>query len=137
MENLLAGAYLAKGTIGNVGTPGAPIANFSLVVVPSQNSVSGTVVITQAIQGPESHIVVQVTGKIYATGFGEYTKVVSLQGKYVHSFPPPAIGAFLADFDAHLAIDNAWNGTGGFSYYQHQVENVPVAAAKNLQEELA
>ncbi|MCI9843768.1 DUF1842 domain-containing protein [Flavobacterium pectinovorum] len=136
MADLLAGAYLAKGTIGNVGTPGAPVATFSLVVVPSQHSVTGTVVITQAVNGPDSHIVVQVKGRIYSTGFGNYTQVVSLQGQYVQSFPPPAIGAFLADFNAHLAIDNAWNGIGGFSYYQHQIENVPVAAAKNLQEQL-
>lgn len=136
MSDLLAGAYLAKGTIGNVGTPGAPIATFSLVVVPSQNSVSGTVVITQAVKGADSHIVVPVTGKIYATGFGSFTQVVSMRGQYVHSVPPPAIGSFLADFDAHLAIDNAWNGKGGFSYYQHQIDNVPVAAIKNLKEEL-
>ena len=63
MSDLLIGAYLAEGKIGNVGTPGAPIATFSLVVVPSQNSVSGTVVITQAVNGPDSHIVVQVKGK--------------------------------------------------------------------------
>lgn len=132
MSDLLAGAYLAKGTIGNVEMPGAPVATFSLVVVPSQNSVSGTVVITQAISGPDSHIVVPVTGKIYATGLGKVTKVVSLQGQYVHSVPPPAIGSFLANFDGHLAIDNAWNGKGGFSYFQHQVENVPVAAINSL-----
>ena len=134
MSDLLAGAYLAKGTIGNVGMPGAPVATFSLVVVPSQNSVSGTVVITQAISGPDSHIVVPVTGKIYATGLGNVTKIVSLQGQYVHSVPPPAIGSFLANFDAHLAIGNAWNGKGGFTYYQHQVENVPVAAINSLVE---
>jgi hypothetical protein len=137
MSDLLAGAYLAKGTIGNVGTPGAPIAAFSLVVVPSQNSVSGTVVITQSVQGPDSHIVVPVKGKIYATGLGQYTKVVSLQGQYVHSVPPPAIGSFLADFDAHFAIDNSWNGNGGFSYFGHNIENVPVKSAKILQEEVA
>lgn len=137
MSDLLAGAYLAKGTIGNVGTPGAPIATFSLVVVPSQHSVTGTVVITQAVNGPDNHIVVQVKGKIYASGLGKVTQLVSLKGQYVQSFPPPAIGSFLADFDAHLAIDNAWNGTGGFEYYKHNVENVPVAAAKNLKAELA
>jgi uncharacterized protein DUF1842 len=136
MSDLLAGAYLAKGTIGNVGMPGAPIATFSLVVVPSQHSVSGTVVITQAINGPDNHIVIPVTGKIYATGFGQFTQVVSLHGQYVQSFPPPAIGSFLADFDAHFAIDNAWNGTGGFSYWKYTVENVPVATAKKLKEEL-
>lgn len=133
MSQLLEGAYLAKGTIGNVGKPGAPIATFSLVVVPSQHSVTGTVVITQAVAGPDSHIVVQVKGKIYSTGFGKFTQVVSLQGQYVQSFPPPAIGAFLADFDAHLAIDNAWNGEGGFSYYQHQIEKVPVASARKAE----
>lgn len=132
MADLLAGAYLAKGTIGNVGTPGAPVATFSLVVVPSQHTVSGTVVITQAVNGPDSHIVVQVKGRIYSTGLGNYTQVVSLQGQYVQSFLPPAIGSFLADFNAHLAIDNAWNGKGGFSYYGHQVENVPVAAINSL-----
>ena len=130
MSDLLIGAYLAEGKIGNVGTPGAPIATFSLVVVPSQNSVSGTVVITQAVNGPDSHIVVQVKGKIYATGFGKYTKAVSLQGQYVQSFPPPAIGSFLADFDAHFAVDNEWNGTGGFLYWRHNIENVPVASVK-------
>ena len=137
MENLLEGAYLAEGTIGNVGMSGAPIATFSLVVVPSQHTVSGTVVITQAVNGPDSHIVVSVKGKIYATGFGQFTQVVSLHGQYVQSFTPPAIGSFLADFDAHFAIDNAWNGTGGFSYFNHQIENVPVATAKKLQEQLA
>lgn len=135
MADLLAGAYLAKGTIGNVGTPGAPIATFSLVVVPSQHTVTGTVVITQAVSGPDSHIVVQVKGRIYSTGLGQYTQVVSLQGQYVHSVPPPAIGSFLADFNAHLAIDNAWNGKGGFSYWTHTVENVPVKSANVLKEQ--
>lgn len=130
MSDLLAGAYLAKGTIGNVGMAGAPIATFSLVVVPSQNSVSGTVVITQAINGPDSHIVIQVKGKVFATGFGNFTKAVNLQGQYVQSVAPPAIGSFLADFDAHLAIDNEWKGTGGFSYSKSQIENVPVMPLK-------
>jgi hypothetical protein len=133
MSDLLAGAYLAKGTIGNVGTPGAPVASFSLVVVPSQHSVSGTVVITQAIQGPDSRIVVEVTGKIYSTGLGNVTQVVSLKGQYIHSVPPPAIGSFLANFDAHLAIDNAWNGTGGFSYFGNNIENVPVKSARQAE----
>lgn len=137
MSNLLEGAYLANGTIGNVGKPGAPIAKFSLVVVPSQNSVSGTVVITQAIAGPDSHIVIQVKGKIYATGLDKFTKVVGLYGKYVHSVPPPGIGAFIADFDAQLAIDNKWNGIGGFSYYQHNIEKVPVASLPSLKEQLS
>ena len=126
MSNTLAGAYLAQGTIGNVGMPGAPIAHFSLVVVPSQNTVSGTVAVTQAIAGNAGNFTVQVTGKIHSTGLGSVTQIVSMSGQYVHSVPPPAIGSFLANFDAHMAIDGAWNGVGGFSYFNNSVENVPV-----------
>lgn len=129
MSEPIIGAYLAQGTIGNIGMPGAPIAHFNLVVIPSQNSVSGTVVITQAIQGSDSNITVNVTGKIYAAGLGQYTQLVSMSGQYVQTVPPPAIGAFLADFNAHMAIDNSWNGVGGFSYWQHDIENVPVKSS--------
>lgn len=126
-STVLAGAYLTKGTIGNVGMPGAPIAHFSLVVVPSTNIVSGTVEITQAIEGPESNIVVKnVKGHIRATGYGKVTKVVSLEGDYFVSFPPPAIGSYLGQFSAHMAIDNEWNGQGGFSYGNNNIEDVPV-----------
>ncbi len=123
----IAEAYLTKGTIGNIGMPGAPVAHFSLVVVPSTNSVSGTVEITQAIAGPESNVVVSnVKGQIRATGYGKVTKVVSLEGEYLVSVPPPAIGSYLSKFTAHMAIDNNWNGQGGFSYGNNDVEDVPV-----------
>lgn len=126
-SKVIAGAYLTKGTIGNLGMPGAPIAHFSLVVVPSSNSVSGTVEITQAIEGPESNIIVRnVTGQIRATGYGKVTKVVSLEGEYLVSFPPPAIGSYLAKFSAHMAIDNDWNGKGGFTYGNSNVDDVSV-----------
>lgn len=124
-KSKLIGAYLVNGTIGNVGMPGAPIMHFSLVVVPSTNSVSGTVEITQAILGGDI-VVRNVTGTIRATGYGTVTQVVALEGQYVQSVPPPAIGSYLADFSAHMAIDNNWNGKGGFTYGNHNVENVDV-----------
>ena len=124
----LIGAYLVNGTMGNVGMPGAPIMHFSLVVVPSTNSVSGTVEITQAILGGDI-VVRNVTGTIRATGYGNVTQVVALEGQYVQSVPPPAIGSYLAEFSAHMAIDNNWNGKGGFTYGNHNVENVDVRKA--------
>ncbi|MEO8535828.1 MAG: DUF1842 domain-containing protein [Flavobacterium sp.] len=126
MGDLLGDDYLVKGTIGNVEIPGAPLASFTLEVLPLKNSVKGTVVITQAVNMLESDIVVQVKGKIHATGFGPFTKVVSLQGQYVQSYSPLEKASFLADFDAHFAIDNVWNGIGGFSCYNYQIENEPV-----------
>lgn len=129
-ENVIIGTYLAKGTMGNIGMPGAPICHFNLIVTPSTNHVSGTVVITQAIQGPESKITVQVTGSIRKTGYGDITQVVAIQGEYMVSFPPPAIGAYIAKFDGNMAINNAWDGKGGFSYGNNSVEDVPVTAGK-------
>lgn len=123
----LVGAYLVNGTAGNVGLPGAPIMHFSLVVVPGANSVSGTVEITQAIAPPNGDIVIKnVTGTIRSTGYGQVTQVVALEGEYIVSFPPPAIGSYLAKFSAHMAIDNNWTGKGGFTYGTNDVENVPV-----------
>lgn len=114
--------------MGNVGMPGAPICHFNLVVTPSTNHVSGTVVITQAIEGPNSKITVQVSGVIRATGYGKVTQVVALEGEYIQAVNPPAIGSYLAKFNGHMAIDNAWNGQGGFTYGHNNDENVPVRA---------
>lgn len=127
MSTNLIGAYLVKGTMGNVGLPGAPIMHFSLVVVPSLNSVSGSVEITQSIAPPNGIIVIrQVTGSIRATGYGKVTHVVALDGIYNADFPPPAIGFTIEKFTAHMAIDNEWGGAGGFTYGNKNVDNVPV-----------
>jgi hypothetical protein len=120
-----AGAYLAKGTIGNVVMPGAPIVNFSLVVVPGQHKVSGMVQITQAVlNGNYSG---QVTGTIYATGLGEITQIVALTGA-VHQ-DGSAI-TILLPFEAHMAINGAWKGKGGFSFGNVHVEDVPVTPSQ-------
>ncbi|CAM1341140.1 conserved hypothetical protein [Tenacibaculum aestuarii] len=104
--------------------PGAPIAHFSLVVSPVSNSVSGMVEITQAINAKP--ISIHVTGNIRATGYGKVTKIVNLTGEYVVSVPPPAIGSYLEKFSAYMDIDNDWNGTGGFTYGNNEVNDVPV-----------
>jgi hypothetical protein len=123
----LAGAYLVNGVMGNLNMPGAPIMHFSLVVVPSANSVSGTVEITQALAPPYGHIVIHnVKGVIRKTGLGHVTNIIALEGEYVQSVPPPAIGSFLQKFNAHMAVDNNFSGFGGFTYGSHNVENVPV-----------
>lgn len=123
-SNPIAGTYLAKGTIGNVGTPGAPIVHFSLMVTPSTHKVSGQVFVTQSVEGGDYSG--NVEGTIYSTGLGKVTQIVSLKGGL--SVPPPAIGVF--PFEATMAIDQAWSGTGGFSYMNVHVEDVPVAIEK-------
>lgn len=123
-KTLLETAYLAKGTIGNVGMPGAPVAHFSLVVSPEHNAVSGIVEIMQAIDKPS--IKVNVTGTIRHTGYGDVTKIINLNGEYIVSVTPPAIGSYLEKFIAHMDINNNWNGIGGFAYGNQKVNDVPV-----------
>ena len=123
----LVGLYRACGTVGKVGTPGAPILHYSLLVDAPTGTVSGMVHITQAIPGPGSNLPVMVKGHIRALGFGKITKLVVLEGEYYYSPPPPAIGTFQGKLTAHLAVDNSWDGQGGFEYGGHRVENVPVA----------
>ena len=119
-QNTMAGAYLAKPVIGNVGMPGAPIASFALVVVPSQHKVSGSVHVTQAVEGGD--YTGTVKGTIYSTGFGEYTQF-ALKGTIT-----PSSGTMPIEipFEAHMALDGSWKGTGGFSYLNVHVEGVPV-----------
>lgn len=123
-QSNLAGAYLAQGTIGNLGMPGAPIVHFSFVVVPFQHAVNGSVQVTQATQN--GNYSGQVTGTLYATGFGNVTQVVAVRGM-IHSDGDMPIEI---PFEAHLAIDGSWNGTGGFAYANTHVENVPVVSSK-------
>ncbi|KQN77078.1 hypothetical protein ASF04_24810 [Duganella sp. Leaf61] len=121
VQNPFAGAYLVKGTIGNVGTPGAPIVTFAVVVVPSTHSVTGSVHVTQAVEN--GSYTGQVSGTIYATGFGNVTQVVALNG----AIRPDSPSTVVLPFEAQLAINGEWNGTGGFNYANVHVENVPVA----------
>lgn len=126
----LMGTYLVNGEAGNVGMPGAPILHFSLVVVAASGKVSGHATITQAIAPPYGiKEINNVTGRVRYTGFGQYTKIVSLKGTYDEPLPPPAIGSVAVPFEAHFAIDDSWNGRGGFSCGMVNVDNVPVVSS--------
>ncbi|HNW51964.1 MAG TPA: DUF1842 domain-containing protein [Prolixibacteraceae bacterium] len=123
--DFIADIYPAKGTIGNVGMPGAPIVHFDLIVVPSQHKVTGYVHITQAVlHGNYSG---EVTGSIYATGIPPFTKIVGFSGM-VHCDDDNSL--VLLPFQASMAINNAWEGKGGFSYGNVHVEDVPVKPIK-------
>ena len=120
------GLYFVKAVIGNVGMPGAPIVNLALTVQAASGHVSGIAEISQAVIGGQHRF--PVSGQIYQTGFGPNQQLVALSGEFVYSVPPPAIGSFLAQFTASLAVDQAWNGWGGFNYLNVHVDKAPVKA---------
>ena len=124
-ENTI-GLYKVDLTAGNEGTPGAPILHLSLLVNATNGQVTGQGKISQAVESGDVPIS-NISGLVTSTGFGEYTKVVSLKGEGFVSVPPPAIGSYLAPFTGHFAIDNDWNGKGGWQLGSDTpVEDVPV-----------
>jgi hypothetical protein len=125
------GVYLVNAVAGNEGMPGAPLLHLSLLVNAATGAITGHAEQTQAVPPPGNKIVISnVTGTLRYTGLGKYTKIVYLEGSAVISFPPPAIGSFLAPFDAHFAIDDAWEGTGGWTLGNTVVNNVPIKPVK-------
>jgi hypothetical protein len=118
--------YHVQGEAGHIGTPGAPILDFSLLVVVPSGLVSGHVDIRQALPPPHGHISLPVTGHIHSLGLPPAHNVVVLTGTYLVSFPPPAIGSILEHFNATFSVNSDWNGHGSFTYGGHSVSNVPV-----------
>jgi len=120
--------HRVNGTAGNAGTPGAPILHFALLVHASTGKVSGQILITQAVAPPGGSTHINVSGQLRQLGFGHgpVTQLVSLEGTYPYSLPPPAIGTILEQFRASFATDKHWNGRGSFSYGGQDVNDVPV-----------
>jgi hypothetical protein len=124
------GLYLESGVAGNQGTPGAPLLHFHLVVNAVTGAITGQAVQTQAIAPPGDRIAISnITGVVHHTGLGPYNLAVSLEGSAVISFPPPAIGSYLAPFRAHFALDEKWNGIGGWTLGTMNVNDVTVKAS--------
>ena len=101
--------------------PGAPVLKLDLGVNASTGQVNGKAALDQAIAPPNGHEEFPVSGSIHHTGLGTDTLLVSLTGQYVVSFPPPAIGSYLAPFSASFAVDTGWNGKGTYTYDRHQM----------------
>lgn len=123
------GLYLVKCGAGNFGEPGAPLLQLSLLVNASTGSVTGQAEVTQAVKAPGDKVrISELTGRVQASGFGEYTKLVALQGTATIALPPPAIGSYQTPFSAHFAINDAWTGKGGWTLGHQTVDNVPIRA---------
>jgi hypothetical protein len=118
------------GTLGHVGTPGAPIFHFVLNSLIGSGSdatlswsIGGTGEITQAITPPDGLLVIQdLSGRAYGLGPSIF---VALTGSYIL----PSSGATLP-FEAVIHFTSNWHsGSGSFAYGGHRVYNVPVHAS--------
>jgi hypothetical protein len=125
--------YRVTGRAGNVGTPGAPILDFDLLVNSSAGSISGHAQINQAVAPPGGEIH-NVTGTVRELVFGgQVTLVVALQGTYDRALPPPLILTIVERFAAHFSVDRKWEGRGSFDYNNggQVVNDVPVTSSRS------
>lgn len=106
---------------------GAPTLELALLVNAVTNQLNGTAHITQALPPPYGSIEFPVLGVLHHTGFGHDTRLISLHGSYVVTVPPPAIGSYLAYFNAALAVDAEWKGVGSYTYNHHTVPYATVS----------
>jgi hypothetical protein len=110
------------------GLPGAPGFNFHGTLFDGY-MIAGDVKIAQVTAPPFPDYKVRVHGRRTNLVFGGATDyLASLQGQYVVSVPPPAIGSFLATLEIVMKLDgpNSWTGVADITYAGGHLENVPV-----------
>ncbi len=127
--------YRVTGKAGNVGTPGAPILHFDLLVDSSAGRISGHARIDQAVAPPSGEIhIPNVTGTVRELVFGgKVTLAVALQATYYRSLPPPLILTIVEHFAANFSVDERWEGRGSFDYNNgaQVVNDVPVTSSRS------
>lgn len=116
------GYYIVKlrATFGTV-MPGAPTLTLSLGVNAPTGAVNGTAEITQALPTPFGQLHFPVTGHLFSPSIAHGLNLLVLDGQYVVSFPPPAIGSYLAHFNGGFVVNGEWTGEGSYSYGNHRV----------------
>lgn len=135
-QNSSATAEIQKVGLYNVnlsltnGIPGAPSLALRLVVNAAKNTIFGSGEIFQPLnpKNPDSHIVIdELRGEIKHTGLGEVQKIAVVSGKYLGLSSDGNKGAFLGHFEANVAVNADWEGTGSFTYHQGTFEDYTVA----------
>jgi hypothetical protein len=127
MQNDFNSISLINLLAGHLAQPGAPILHLALMYDGETGALNGEALISQAVMPPSGRVVVRhVSGDVHGLGLGGATRVLTVQGEYMQSLPPPAIGSFLEKFSATFVTDNHWKGHGSFEFGSHKVTNVPV-----------
>ncbi len=114
-----------KGMMGEVTDPLSPVLNFSLLVHPSENTVSGTVKLTIS-DGQEEIYSGQVAGTTHASGFKDVVRLINIRG----NFPPQyKLSGIVLPFETNMSLDSDWDGSGGMTFKGRNYENLPIKAS--------
>jgi hypothetical protein len=118
----MSSTQIIRGTLGSTVNLNSPVVNFSLMADSETRKVHGSVQINLGEPGDKPYKG-NVTGTLYATGFGPYDKVISLDG-YIPSNNP--ITPIEFGFNANMALKADGNGVGGFNFKGNHFEELPV-----------
>ncbi|CAL2057409.1 DUF1842 domain-containing protein [Tenacibaculum sp. 190524A05c] len=111
-----------KGVMGEIPDPLSPVLQFSLLVHPYENTVSGTVKLTIS-NGEEEIYSGQITGSTHASGFKESVRLINIRG----NFPPQhKLSGIVFPFEANMSLDSDWNGSGGMTFKGRNYEKLPI-----------
>lgn len=116
------GFYPVNLRVEREGMPGSPVLHLQLGVSAPTGQVTGHGEITQAVAPPGGHYpVINLSGVILHTGFGEDHLLVPLKGEYLYMLPPPMIGTIQHPLFVSLSVDRTWNGRGAFTFGGHWI----------------
>ncbi|AXG71677.1 hypothetical protein KORDIASMS9_03934 [Kordia sp. SMS9] len=113
---------IIRGTMGSTVNLNSPIVNFNLTADPETHKVHGSVEITLGNPGDKPYKG-NVTGTLYATGFKQFVKVISLNG-YIPSNNP--ITPIEFGFNANMGLEADGEGVAGFNFKGQHFEELPV-----------
>jgi hypothetical protein len=116
-------SLIIRGTMGSTVNLNSPIVKFNLTADPESHKVHGSVEITLGNPGDKPYKG-NVTGTLYATGFKQFVKVISLQG-YIPSNNP--ITPIEFGFNANMGLEANGEGVGGFNFKGEHHEELPIS----------
>jgi len=110
------------------GLAGAPTLHFSGTVNAVTGAVNGHAQITQALPPPDGVIEIpHVTGKLIRGP--AHNRLLTLEGTYAYSFPPPIILTVIETFSAHLFVgETNFDGVGEFTYQHKTIKDAKVTS---------
>jgi hypothetical protein len=116
METLQNGLQLVCLTLSSSPASGlSPTLQLTLLVNPATGNITGHGAQKMTVDGPSGDIPIQITsGHVLYSSILLNPNMVSLQGTGAISHPPDTL-VIAVPFSAQFAVDNAWNGNGGWT----------------------
>ena len=120
------GTYLVFGVM-RCDLPGTAELHFSMLVFSASGRVTGHATVSRpSVAGNPQMTINNLTGEIFSAAQGGYTRLVTLRGTSYFDGRPHAVAIEEVSFNAVLALDDDWNGIGGFSCGPAYAENATV-----------